>query len=86
MKKNNSTVDIMVRFFCRKLNDSDFDFIYSRVRDRKSGDLGEVISYLSKIPEMDRLFFLANNADEIFDTVDLVAKCMESDSRSKNVK
>jgi len=81
MKK--STVDL-VRGYIRRLNDDDVTFLHSRLSQRLGNDVADAVGFIEKTPEMDRWFATSDDADDLYDMVDVVYQYLEVDPRCKS--
>jgi len=72
-----------VREYIKKLNDKDFLYVFTRLRDRFSGDQGEVLAFLQQSLEMDKLLKTAEGADELYNFLDAIYEQLESESKRR---
>lgn len=65
------------------LSDEDVKFLHPRLAERLAGDLGSAINHIEKVSEIDKLFSSAENADQLYDAIDLLAKEVEKEFRKR---
>jgi len=66
MKKS----DTYLKEYCQKLSTDSLKLMNERLTLRMSGDLGDVVEYLSNTREMDRWLSSAQNSNELYDMID----------------
>lgn len=71
--------------YISSISEDKLKFFYSRLKERISGDLAEVLDELSKDKKIDGLFSSAASADGVFDLLDEFAELVEKHSQSKNI-
>lgn len=69
----------VTRNVVKKISDEDVSFIYSRLRDRYSGDIAAVLEFVQSHSELDRIFSAAKTSDELFACLDNLYQSVESD-------
>ena len=65
------------------LSDEDVKFLHPRLAQRLSGDLAGVLNYVEKIVDIDRMFSDAEDANQLYDAIDALAKEMEKEFRKR---
>lgn len=58
----------------RKLNDDDLGFLHIRLTQTVAGDRGEVLEFLSKDKNMDKILSSAATADDLFNMLEFVGE------------
>lgn len=80
MKKSENAI----REFVSKLNDENLKFLYSRLYYQLSGDLAEVLNFISK-SDLDRHFNFVKNSDEFHETLEVLFKFVDKECNRKFV-
>lgn len=65
------------------LSDEDVKFLHPRLAQRLAGDLGTAINHIEKVSEIDKLFSNAENAEQLYDAIDILAKEVEKEFRRR---
>ncbi len=76
----------MVREYVRRMSDEDLKFVNSRLNQRLSSDLAEVLQYFSRANEMDRWLASAKEATELYDMIDMIQSFVEKESSRRHAK
>ena len=64
--------DICLKEYCVKLSEENLKFLAGRLTQRLSGDLPEVLTFLSASREVDRLLTSAETCYELYDMLDAI--------------
>ncbi len=70
----------LVRSYVRNLPYEDRTFLYSRLRDRYCGDIGDAIVLIQRNPEMDRWMSTGCNAWDLYNMVDVVFQYVDCET------
>lgn len=70
-----------VRFYVRKLSDTDLVWLHHRLTERMGDDLSRALIFMSRTPEMDRWLASSRSADELYDMIDIIVQYISQDSR-----
>jgi hypothetical protein len=76
MKRNTSDI---AKNYVRRLSDHDLDFLRSRLIERLQGDLANLLEFLQKSPEVDRLLSGAPDVDSFYEVVDAISDAVLSE-------
>lgn len=71
--------------FANSISEEELRHLASRMNERKSGDLAEVINRLSKNRDMDDVLSSASSADEFFDYCDEIAIILSREAKKKGL-
>lgn len=66
-----------------KLSDEDVKFLHPRLAQRLSGDIAGVLLRVENIADIDQVFASAENADQLYDAIDTLAKEVEKEFRKR---
>lgn len=72
--------DNIVKEYVRRLNEDELRFLQGRFTTMLCGDKGDIVDRASQNKEMDRLFAMAVNADELYDIIDLLGEVVKKES------
>ena len=75
--------DVMLREYFNKVSDDDLKYIYTRLNQRLSSDMGDAVNALSRSDELDRWFSSAKNSWEFYDMIDLAQRYAEREVRNR---
>ena len=75
--------DIYLREYCARLSDENMKFFTSRLGQRLSGDLPEVLNFLSNVKEIDRWLSSADSCFELYDMIDMVYASIEKECEQR---
>ena len=64
--------DVYLKEYCQRLSDDNLKFLAARLNQRLSGDVAEVLDFLSNVREIDRWLSSAATCDDLYNMVDLV--------------
>ena len=70
---------IYLKEYCQRLSDEQLKFLSQRLSRRLSGDLPEVLDFLSNVKEIDRWLAGAEACFELYDMIDLVDAAVDSE-------
>ncbi len=76
-------IDICLRDYVSRLSGESLRFLIDKIRDRRSGELAEVIDFLSKSKDLDGCMSAAKGADEFYDIMDQVRDGAERELRRR---
>ena len=62
--------DICLKEYCQKLSEENLKFLAGRLTQRLSGDLPDVLAFLSNVRDVDRLLVSAESSDDLYDMLD----------------
>jgi len=81
MKKVDLTkkYEVFLKEYISKISDEELKYLYLRLHQRLSGDLAQLLEFFEKVPEIDKMLGSTANADELFDTIDILAKMFEKE-------
>lgn len=77
--------DIYLKEYCQKLSDDNLKLLGNRLSQRMSGDLGDVLEFLSNNREMDRWLSSAQTSIELYDMIDAVGESVVTELQKRNV-
>jgi hypothetical protein len=66
MKKS----DMHLKEYCQRLSDENLKFLVGRLGQRLSGDLAEVLDFMTNVREVDRWLAMAETSIELYDMID----------------
>lgn len=82
MKKDRN---IMLVEFVSSLSDDDLKLVATRLADRYSDDLPEVLNFSSKYKRIDGIFKATRTADELYDLIDQMQIISEKECDRRNM-
>lgn len=79
--------EVYLKEYCQRLSDENIKFLTGRLSQRLSGDIAEVLDFLSNVREIDRWLVSAQTSLELYDMIDLVESTVvkECDRRTNLV-
>lgn len=78
--KNPETI---IKEYVSSLNEEDLRFLFSRLSERMSGDLGEAINHMDKCNDIAKWFHTAKNSDEFYSMIDKISKVIEKEHNKR---
>lgn len=77
--------EIFIKEYCQKLSDEHIKNLYNRLNQRMSGDLADVLDFLSNTREVDRWLSSAQGCIDLYDMIDAVADAVNAELNRRNV-
>jgi hypothetical protein len=77
--------DVYLKEYCQKLSDDNLKLLGNRLSQKMSGDLGDVLEFLSNNREMDRWLASAQTSIELYDMIDAVGESVATELQKRNV-
>lgn len=74
----------VVRDFIKNLSEDDARFVQTRLVQRLGGDVGEVVEFMQRFPEMDEFLRGANSADEMYARLDHIEAIVQGESKKRS--
>ncbi len=71
--------DLMLKEYSVRLSDDNLKFVNGRLSQRLSGDLPEVLDFMSNTTEMDRWLSSAKSSWDVYEMLDISQKCVEKE-------
>lgn len=72
-------IDHVIKEYVSTLNEDDLNFLFSRLSERLSGDLGEAVNHLDKHQEFAKWFHTAKNSNELYTMIDKIYTYIEKE-------
>lgn len=76
-------IDLYLKEYCQRLSDDDFKYLHQRITQKLSGDMADVLNFLSNTKELDKWLSSANSCQELYKMLDLLESIIEKEERSK---
>lgn len=76
--------DVYLKEYCQRLSDDNLKFLAARLNQRLSGDVAEVLDFLSNVREIDRWLSSASTCDDLYNMVDLVHTSVTREYERRN--
>ncbi len=74
----------LLKEYISNLSDDDIKFLESRLNQRLSGDIPEVLNFLEKNSKVDFILSKTKTANELYDLVDAVAELVKQEIVTRN--
>ena len=72
--------------FVKKLSNEDLRYIGTRLNERYSDDLSQVLDFISRSEDIDVIFSSTNSASALYDYLDFVRELVNREAKSRGKK
>lgn len=72
-------LEIAIKEYVSKLSEDDLQFVHSRCNQLLFNDRPDVLNFMSKHKDMDRILTSIESAEELFDCIDLIGSVTQKE-------
>lgn len=76
-------IDSYLKEYCHRLSDENVSFLSQRLSQRLSGDIAEVLDFLSNTRELDKWLSSASSCEELYDMLDSFQLVVDKEDNSR---
>lgn len=76
-------IDSYLKEYCHRLSDENVSFLSQRLSQRLSGDIAEVLDFLSNTRELDKWLSSASSCEELYDMLDSFQLIVDKEDNSR---
>lgn len=76
--------DVYLKEYCQRLSEDNLKFLAQRLTQQLSGDMPEVLDYLSNVREIDRWLSAAESSDDLYNMVDQISTMVQKEYDKRN--